>query len=140
MASRLALARAGSISGNTVTNSVWSPCTAVSSCQAVATNILVTQSDGVTVMGNTVGINQVGIFVDGNQAEVDGNETFLSGVFDGIRLVGNQARVRGNSVFNGSEAGIFVSGNNNVIERNTVTEAAIGILKASGSSGNLIQQ
>ena len=130
---------AGSISGNTVTNSVWSPCTAVSSCQAVATNILVTQSDGVTVMGNTVGINQVGIFVDGNQAELDGNETFLSGVFDGIRLVGNQARVRRNSVFNGSEAGIFVSGNNNVIERNTVTEAAIGILKASGSSGNLIR-
>lgn len=90
-------------------------------------------------MGNTVGINQVGIFVDGNQAEVDGNETFLSGVFEGIRLVGNQARVRRNSVFNGSEAGIFVSGNNNVVERNTITEAAIGILKASGSSGNIIR-
>jgi parallel beta-helix repeat protein len=105
----------------------------------VATNILVTQSDGVTVTGNTVGINQVGIFVDGNQAEVDGNETFLSGVFDGIRLVGDQARVRKNSVFNDSEAGIFVSGNNNVIERNTITEAAIGILRASGSSGNLIR-
>jgi nitrous oxidase accessory protein NosD len=128
----------GSITGNTVTNNVWSPCTAVSTCQAAATNILVTQSDGVTVTGNTAGINNVGIFIDGNQATVAGNETFLSLVFDGIRLTGNQALVRTNQVFNGSESGIFVGGNNNVVERNTITEAAIGILKMTGATGNLI--
>jgi parallel beta-helix repeat protein len=33
----------------------------------------------------------------------------------------------------------FCLRNNNVIKRNTVTEAAIGILKAAGSSGNLIR-
>jgi hypothetical protein len=129
----------GSITGNTVTNNVWSPCTTASTCQAAATNILVTQSDGVTVSGNTAGISNVAIFIDGNQATVEGNETFLSLVFDGIRLAGNQALARSNQVFNASESGIFVGGNNNVVERNTITEAAIGILKVTGATGNLIR-
>jgi parallel beta-helix repeat protein len=129
----------GSISDNTVTNNVWSPCTAVSTCQAVATNILVTQSDGVTVTGNTAGINNVAIFIDGNSATITGNQTFASSVFDGIRVEGNSSTVQTNDVFNGAEAGIYLAGNNNVIRRNTITEAAVGILKATGSSGNLIQ-
>jgi len=128
----------GRITANTVTNNVWSPCTEASTCETVATNILVTKSDGVTVSGNTVGINQVGIFIHGNQAQVEQNKTFSSSVFDGILVEGNQAMVRGNLVFNGSEAGILVDGNNNVIEGNTITEAPICILKVSGSTGNLI--
>lgn len=36
------------------------------------------------------------------------------------------------------ESEIFVGGNNNVVERNTITEAAIGILKMTGATGNLI--
>jgi len=129
----------GSIDGNTVSNMVWSPCVSVKTCAAVATNILVTQSDGVEVTENTVGISQVGIFVHGNQGEVETNETFASSVFDGIRIEGDQGEVRSNHVFNGAEAGVFIAGNNNLVEHNTITEAAIGILKASGSSGNLIQ-
>jgi len=129
----------GSIDGNTVSNMVWSPCVSVKTCAAVATNILVTQSDGVEVTENTVGISQVGIFVHGNQGEVETNETFASSVFDGIRIEGDQGEVRSNHGFNGAEAGVFIAGNNNLVEHNTITEAAIGILKASGSSGNLIQ-
>jgi parallel beta-helix repeat protein len=105
----------------------------------VATNILVTQSDGVEVTRNTTGINNVGIFIHGSGGEVADNETFATSVFDGIRMQGNQGTLRGNHVFNGAESGIFISGNNNVVERNTITEAAIGILKASGSTGNLIR-
>jgi hypothetical protein len=37
---------AGSILENLVTNSVWAPCAAIATCTTVATNILVTQSDG----------------------------------------------------------------------------------------------
>jgi parallel beta-helix repeat protein len=122
-----------------VTNNVWAPCTAVSTCTAVATNILVTQSDAVEVSGNTAGISQVNIFVHGNDAEIERNETFASVVFDGIRLEGNQSRVRQNHVLNGAESGIFLSGNNNVVTDNLVTEAAIGVLKAAGSSGNIIR-
>jgi hypothetical protein len=129
----------GTISRNTVTNNFWSPCTAVDTCAAVATNILVTQSDGVEVTENRAGISQVGIFVHGNRGLVAGNETFASSVFDGIRIEGDGNRVRHNQVFNGQESGIFVAGNNNVVEHNKITEAATGILKQAGSLGNVIR-
>jgi hypothetical protein len=128
---------AGSITDNVVTNNGWAPCTAAT-CATVATNILVTQSDGVEVSGNTAGIAQVNIFVHGNNATADRNETFATAVFDGIRIQGDQSRVRQNRVFNGAESGIFLSGNNNVVVDNVITEAAVGVLKESGSSGNII--
>src|SRR6266849_3535882 len=129
----------GAISRNTVTNNLWSPCAAVDTCTAVATNILVTQSDGVEVTDNGVGISQVGIFLHGNHGLLTRNETFASSVFDGIRLEGDDNRVRHNHVFNGAQAGIFIAGNNNVVEHNKITEAAVGILKETGSVGNLIR-
>jgi hypothetical protein len=129
---------AGSILDNLVTNNVWAPCTAVATCATVATNILVTQSDGVDVSGNTAGISQVNIFIHGSNAAIERNETFTASVFDGIRVQGDQSRVRHNQVFNGAESGIFISGNNNVITDNTINEATIGILKDTGSSGNII--
>ena len=128
----------GSILNNLVTNNTWAPCTAVATCATVATNILVTQSDGVEVSGNTAGISQVNIFVHGSDATIDRNETFATSVFDGIRVQGNQSNVRHNQVFNGAESGIFISGNNNVVTENTISEAMIGILKETGSSGNII--
>ena len=128
----------GSIVENVVTNSVWAPCTAIATCTNVATDILVTQSDGVEVSGNTAGLSQVNIFVDGSHATIDRNETFATIIFDGIRAQGDQSLVRQNRVFNGAESGIFLSGNNNVVTDNVITEAAIGILKETGSSGNII--
>src|SRR6267143_2920642 len=129
---------AGSILENVVTNNVWAPCTAIATCTAVATNILVTQSDNVEVSGNTAGISQVDIFVHGNNAAIERNETFATIVFDGIRLQGDQSRVRQNHVLNGAESGIFLSGNSNVVTDNSITEATIGVLKETGSSGNII--
>ena len=129
----------GEISKNRVTNNVWSPCTAVGTCQTVATNILVTQSDGVEVTDNDAGISQVAIFVHGNQGLVARNETFATSVFNGIRLEGDGNRARHNEVFNAAQAGIFIAGNNNVVEHNKITEAAVGILKETGSLGNLIR-
>jgi hypothetical protein len=128
----------GAILENVVTNNIWAPCAAVATCTNVATNILVTQSDGVEVSGNTAGIGQVNIFVDGNNARIDDNRTFATNVFDGIRVEGNQSRVRQNRSLNGAESGIFVSGNNNVVVDNVITEAAIGIFKDTGSAGNII--
>jgi parallel beta-helix repeat protein len=128
----------GSIVDNLVTNNVYAPCTAVDSCKAVATNILVTQSDGVEVSGNTGGTSQVNIFVDGNNATLNRNKTFGTILFDGIRVEGNGSTLSENHVFNGAESGIFVAGNNNVITANTITEASVGILKDTGSMGNVI--
>jgi len=129
---------AGSILDNVVTNNVWASCTAIATCAAVATNILVTQSDDVEVSGNTAGISQVNIFVHGNDAAIEHNETFATVVFDGIRLQGDQSRIHQNHVFNGAESGIFLSGNSNVVTDNVIAEAATGILKETGSSGNII--
>jgi parallel beta-helix repeat protein len=130
----------GSIEQNLVTNNVFSQCSMAATCTAVATNILVTQSDGVEISGNRAGISQVAIFVDGNNANVLRNETFAALVFDGVRVEGNQAKVRGNQVFNGAESGIFLLGNNNVLRENTITEAPIGILKDTSSMGDVIAQ
>lgn len=129
----------GSIQNNTVTNNVWVPCTTVSTCTAVATNILVEQSDGILVKGNNAGISQVGIFIHANQSTVAQNQTFATSVFDGIHVEGDQSQLKGNDVFNGAQSGIFIDGNNNVVLHNTITEAAIGILKMAGSTGNQIQ-
>ena len=128
----------GSITGNTVTNNIWSPCTVAATCTAVATNILVVQSDGVTVSDNSVSVSQVGIFIDANSAILANNQSSANSVFDGIRLEGSSNRSHGNTVFNASESGIFLDGNNNVVRNNTITEASIGILKTTTSSGNLI--
>jgi hypothetical protein len=127
---------AGTIRANTVTNNVWAPCTAVETCETVATNILVTGSDNVRVADNTVGISQVGIFVDGNDAEIRNNKVFAASVFEDIRLQGNGNRANENSVFNGGDADIYVQGNNNIVSRNSISEAPIGILEATGSTGN----
>jgi parallel beta-helix repeat protein len=130
---------AARIRENTVTNTVFSPCTAVETCTAVGTAILVTQSDNVTISENTAGVSQVPIFVDGNAAQVRDNNVFSAFVFDGVRLEGSQNNARDNTIFNAGESGIFIDGNNNVIRTNTITDAPIGILKTTGSSGNLIQ-
>jgi parallel beta-helix repeat protein len=128
----------GAIHQNTVTNNVWAGCTDVSTCTAVATDILVVQSDGVRVTGNTAGVSQVPIFIAGNSATVNGNSAFSALVFDDIRLEGSQNTVRNNTVFSGAESGIFIDGNDNTVTGNTITEAAVGILKTSTSTGNVI--
>jgi nitrous oxidase accessory protein NosD len=126
----------GEIRENVVANNVWSPCMTVSSCQTVATDILVTQSDNVHVTDNTAGLSQVGIFVDGNGAEVRGNKVFAASVFENIRIQGNHNHVLENRVFHGGDADIYVQGNNNSVENNSISEAPIGILEAMGSTGN----
>lgn len=128
----------GEIARNLVTNNIFSPCNNAATCTAVATNILVTQSDGVEISGNRAGISQVAIFVHGNNASVLRNETFATFVFDGVRIEGDEATVRGNRVFNGAESGIFLLGNNNTVRQNVITEAPIGIFKDTSSMGDLI--
>jgi Right handed beta helix region len=134
---QIGFSAAGAIRENSVANNVWSPCTAVATCSTVATDILVTQSENVHVTDNTAGISQVGIFVDGNGTEVRGNKAFAASVFENIRIQGNGNHVRENRVFNGGDADIYVQGNNNSIERNSIVEAPVGILEASGATGNL---
>jgi nitrous oxidase accessory protein NosD len=110
----------------------------VPTCQAVATNILVTQSDGIEVSGNKAGLSQVPIFVDGNHAHVCDNEAFAANVFDDIRIEGRSAEVAGNRLFNGAESAVLLMGNNSSVQQNEIGDSTIGILEASGSTANLI--
>jgi len=128
----------GAIQHNVVTNNLYSLCTAVATCQAVATNILVTQSDGIEVSGNKAGLSQVPIFIDGNRASVFDNKTFAVNVFDDIRIEGRSAEITGNRLFNGAESAIFLMGNNSSVQQNEIGDSTIGILEASGSTANLI--
>jgi len=130
----------GSITNNTVTNDVWSPCTAVATCTALATNILVYQSDGITLTNNVVSVGQVGIFIASNNAKLTGNRSSANSVFDGIHFEGNSNSVKSSTVVNSSESGIYVDGNSNTIETNTIIEAGVGILVTTGSTGNLISR
>lgn len=133
---QIGFSAAGTIRENAVANNICSPCTNADTCETVATDILVTGSDNVRVIDNTAGLSQVGVFVDGNNAEVRGNRAYNASVFENIRVQGNGNRVASNEVFNGGDADIYVMGNNNAIVNNSITEAPVGILEAAGSTGN----
>jgi nitrous oxidase accessory protein NosD len=133
---QIGFSASGAIHGNTVTNNFWSPCNNATTCTAVATAILVTQSTGVRVGENTVGIDQVGIFIDGNGNHARGNTAFSASIFENITIFGNGNRIEENRIFNGGDADIFVQGNNNNLMGNLITEAPVGILVGAGSTGN----
>lgn len=126
----------GDISFNTVVNMIWSPCTAASTCQAVATNILIFESDGVEVRFNKVAISQVGIFAHGNNETLADNRVADSLVFDGIRLEGDEGKVDGNLVATAGEALVYVQGDENDVIHNELSDADVGILEVAGSLKN----
>jgi len=128
----------GSISSNTVANHIWSPCVSLESCGVTADDILVVQSDGVSVEQNVAGISQTGIAIAANHAHVAQNQVFDTLTFDGIELAGNDNGATDNSITHSDRAGVFIDGNNNNVRRNRINEAAFGVLKAAGSTGNII--
>jgi nitrous oxidase accessory protein NosD len=128
----------GLIEGNTVTNNLSSPCSSVQTCQSVATNILVSGSDGVRISGNTAGLSQVPIFIDGNNAQIFDNEAFSAYVFDALRVQGDNSQIHRNRLYNSSESAIYIMGNNNHISENAIEDSPIGILLARGAYGNLL--
>lgn len=128
----------GSVTGNTVANHIWSPCVSLQSCDFTADDILVVQSDNVAVEQNVAGVSQTGIAISANHARVEGNHVFDSLVFDGVDLIGNDNDARDNRITHSDQAGVFIQGNNNVVTRNRINEAAFGVLKIAGSTGNVI--
>ena len=135
---QVAFGAGGSISRNTIANNIWSPCVSLTNCSDVATDILVDGSDNVTVENNKAGISQIAIAIVANHAHVNNNVVFDSQIADGIDLVGNDSDGTNNQITNSSRAGVFVQGNSNDVESNTIDEAAVGVLEGSGSTGNVV--
>lgn len=129
---------AGTIRHNTVANHLWSPCQSVGQCTATANDILVFQSDGVSVHNNVVGVSQTGVAIVGNNANVFDNDIFDSQIFDGIELIGDDNTAQRNQITHSDQAGVLVAGNSNVVRQNVINESAIGVLKIAGSTGNTI--
>src|SRR6516165_1741476 len=88
----------GSITKNTVANHIWSPCASLASCDVTfAVDILVFESDGVSVEQNVAGISQRGIDIVANHAHVVQNQVFETLTLDGIKLAGNDNDATDNS-------------------------------------------
>jgi nitrous oxidase accessory protein NosD len=126
----------GRVSGNTVTDNVWTPCVSLTNCAANATGILVYQSDDVRVANNSVATNQLGVYTNGKNGKIESNNISNSLVLVGVDLAGDKALASSNDVTNSGQAGILIEGNDNRVQGNEITEAPIGILKLSGTVGN----
>lgn len=126
----------GRVAGNTVTDNVWSPCVSLDACAFNATGILIFQSDGVRVENNAVATNQIGVYANGQQDDIESNTVSNSLILTGIDLAGDNGVAHRNDVTNSGQAGIVVEGNNNSVRANEINEAPIGILELSGTVGN----
>jgi hypothetical protein len=131
---------AGNIRHNTVANHIWSPCTSLESCDFKADDILVFQSNGVTVDHNVIGVAQTGIAIVGDQGQIFDNDVFDSQIFDGVELIGNENKAERNHITHSDQAGVLIDGNANIVRHNTINESALGVLKVAGSVGNVIAQ
>jgi nitrous oxidase accessory protein NosD len=128
----------GTIHANTVANHVYALCIDLTGCQTTADDILVYQSDGVTVDHNTAGVSQTGIAIVADNAKVLDNTVFDSLVFDGVLLQGNGNSATGNHITRSDRAAVVISGNSNTVQQEVINDATIGILTIAGSAGNTI--
>jgi hypothetical protein len=128
----------GTIHANTVANHVYAPCSNLTGCPAMATDILVYQSDGVTVDHNNVGVSQTGIAIVANSANLLSNTVFDSVGFDGVLLEGNNNAATGNHITHSDQAAVAIAGNGNTVQQDVINDAAIGILTVAGSTGNTV--
>jgi parallel beta-helix repeat protein len=136
----------GSIEENVVTNHVTAD---FSVSNFVSGNIGVFQAAGnTTIAKNIVGNSNVGIFVGAfpdigsNNVTVVDNTVFDSDVFAGIFVKGDDNLVEGNTVTNSgltdsnfvNRGGVFAQGTNNRIQDNTINEAVTGLLVSTGNN------
>jgi hypothetical protein len=124
----------GSIEQNFVTGNIWSPCSSPDQCVFLATGILIEQSDNITIEDNSVGNNQVNVFLRGDGIKVRRNRLFGSVVLDNIQVLGEHAEIESNQIYNSARAAVAVSSNEAEIRKNIITNAQIGILKSTNVS------
>ncbi len=128
----------GKVTNNTIADNVWSTCTSPTACSTNAAGVLIFESDGVTVSNNSLATNQVGIYIGGQKSRVVGNTVSNSVTLIGIAVVGNHDLVALNTLTHADQAGVYIQGNGNVVVGNDITDASVGVLKITGSTGNSI--
>ena len=137
----------GSISGNTVSNVSYSPCSSVANCSGSATGILLYDPSGaIATHNNNVSSTQGAVvYFSVNGGAVSSNVISNTLVFDGIDIdtdgstPGTGNTVNLNTVMNSSESSVYVNTAGNSVLNNMFVEAPIGIwFVATGNnqSGN----
>jgi hypothetical protein len=144
----------GSVRLNNVIDDVWAPDTSSDPGDAATGILLFDAATGVTVSSNTVGNTQFGIGLEtdtaglGDGEAVNNNKVIGTRIFDGIDVCTNGNTIHANTVVNSTESAIHLDascgaaggggtgGNNNTVTNNIVSDAAVGILKDAGTSGN----
>jgi hypothetical protein len=133
----------GSISGNTVSNVSYSPCSSVANCPGSATGILLYDPSGaIDTHNNNVSSTQGAVVyfsVDGGS--ITSNVISDTLVYDGIDIdtdgssPGTGNTVNLNTVMNSSESSVYVNTSGNSVVNNKFIEAPIGIwFVATGNS------
>jgi nitrous oxidase accessory protein NosD len=129
---------AGKVANNTVADNIYSVCSSSASCPTNATGILIFESDGVSVRNNSLATNQIGVFIGGQNSIVASNTISNSLALIGVALVGDQNSAARNTLTHADQAAVYIQGNGNRVTGNDITDAAIGVLKISGSTGSTI--
>jgi parallel beta-helix repeat protein len=133
----------GTITNNLVSEVVYSLCVDPSApgpnpCDnGSSTGILVYQgATPTTVSSNTVTTTQTGVYLDANGSSANANLITRTLQYDGIYLPagadGNT--VSNNGITNSDESGIWVDGTSNIVTKNSINEAPIGIHAACGNT------
>lgn len=145
----IAFGATGKITGNSVSDFIWSPDTFSDPGDAAA-GILIYDSGNVTISGNTVSNAQYGIgLVEdavglANSNTVTSNKVYGTHIFDGIDVCSDSNTVKSNTVNSSDEAGIHLdsscTGGNtgNAITYNIINEACAGLLEGATPSSNTL--
>jgi parallel beta-helix repeat protein len=134
----------GRVENNTVADDI-----STETSDGTASGILIYDSGGMTITGNSVTYTQNGIPIqtDGTQSANDNTVTnnlvTNTQLGDGIDVCSNDNTITSNTVFTSGQSGIHLdsscgsTGNNNVVSRNIVNDACAGIL-LGGGTGNTV--
>jgi hypothetical protein len=139
----------GTITGNTVSDVVYSPCTDTANCPFSATGVLIYDPSGtINTKSNRISDTQGAIYYQGaSGGDIASNTISNTLVYDGIDiypdtlLPGTGNTVTLNAIMNSSESGMYVDTDSNFITDNTITDTPIGIWLAdtnNSPTGNKI--
>jgi parallel beta-helix repeat protein len=127
----------GTVTGNTISNLVYSPCVNTSDCPGSSTGILIydpSLSAPVNTKSNNISSTQGAIYyLSANGGTISGNTISATLVFDGIGIdtdgtnPGTGNAVTQNTIMNSSESGVYVDTAGNSLTGNTIIETPIGL-------------
>jgi hypothetical protein len=134
----------GTVTGNTIANENWVD-NVFPDFGGAAWGVLIGCTSGATVSGNTITDTQAGIVLNcatSNNNVISGNKIFNTKGYDAIYVAGNNNLVQKNTIMGAGEAGVHIDssrggGLNNTITNNTITEACAGILTSPGLTNTI---